>query len=46
MTEHSPDQPDDERVPLFGTWRAAYTAVVLWALVVMGAIALFSTRPF
>jgi hypothetical protein len=37
---------DDERVPLFGTWRAAYTAVVLSALVVMGAVALFSNWPF
>jgi len=40
------DDSDEARVPLFATWRAAYTAVVVWAVVVMGAIALFSSWPF
>jgi nucleoside recognition membrane protein YjiH len=40
------DAPEDDRVPLFGSWRAAYTAVVVCALAVMAAIALFSSWPF
>jgi hypothetical protein len=37
---------DEERVPLFGTWRRIYAAVVLNALVIMALIALFSRWPY
>lgn len=40
------ERSDDERVPLFGTWRRIYAAVVLNALVVMALIALFSWWPY
>ena len=40
-----PDDPDD-RVPLFGTWRAIHAAVLAWALLVMALLALFSRWPF
>ena len=39
-------EPADEVVPLFGTWRRIYTAVVVSALVVMGLIKAFSAFPF
>ena len=40
-------RPDpDDRVPLFGTWRAIYAAVVVSALAVMALLALFSRWPF
>jgi len=42
--EGRPD-PDDV-VPLFGTWRAIYTAVVVCALVVMVLLSLFSGWPW
>jgi hypothetical protein len=45
MTEKPPPPPDDE-VPLFGTWRAIYTAVALSALAVMALVFLFSRWPF
>jgi anti-sigma-K factor RskA len=38
--------PSDERVPLFGTWRAIYVAVAASALAVMALLALFSRWPF
>ncbi len=41
----SPDRPDD-RVPLFGTWRAIHAAVLACALLVMALLALFSRWPF
>jgi len=36
-------EPRDEAdpVPIFGTWRRIYAAVVVWALIVMGLVALF-----
>jgi hypothetical protein len=34
--------PDDERVPIFGTWPRIYAAVILCALGSMGLIAVFS----
>jgi len=37
---------EDGPVPLFGTWRAIYTAVVVSALVVMALVALFSRWPY
>jgi hypothetical protein len=44
----SPHDPQDSEgpVPLFGTWPALYTAVVISALVVMGLVALFSRWPY
>jgi len=36
----------DERVPLFGSWRNAYLAVILATLVALGAIAVFQTWSF
>ncbi len=38
--------PDDERVPVFGTWPRIYAAVILNALVVMILVWLFSRWPF
>jgi hypothetical protein len=38
--------PDDDRVPLFGTWARIHAAVVVWALVVMGLLAAFSRWPY
>ena len=39
--------PDEqERVPIFGTWRGIYTAVIVSALAMMGLIAIFSAWPF
>lgn len=35
-------RPDDDVVPIFGTWRGIYTAVILVALATMGLIRLFS----
>jgi hypothetical protein len=37
---------DDESVPLFGSWRNAYLAVILTTLVVLGAIAAFQAWRF
>jgi len=40
-------QPDeDEPVPIFGSWRRIYAAVILSALGVMVLIALFSRWEF
>ena len=39
--------PDEqERVPIFGTWRGIYTAVIVSALAMMGLIAIFSAWPY
>lgn len=46
MTSSEPDPTDDDRVPVFGTWRAIYAAVVVSALLVMGLLALFSGWPY
>jgi hypothetical protein len=40
------DDADDDDVPLFGSWRAIYTAVVLTTLVVFGLLALFQSWSF
>ena len=40
------EPPDDGPVPLFGTWRAIYTAVVVCALGVMVLLVLFSGWPW
>jgi anti-sigma-K factor RskA len=41
-----PPEPDDDRVPMFGSWRAIYAAVAVSALAVMVLLALFSRWPF
>jgi hypothetical protein len=41
-----PEHSADEQVPLFGTWRAAYLAVVACALLIMLALRLFQGWPF
>jgi hypothetical protein len=38
--------PEDERVPVFGTWPRIYAAVLLCLLVSLGLIALFSSWPY
>ena len=35
--------PDDDQVPVFGTWRGIYAAVIACALAAMGLIALFQS---
>ena len=46
MPETAPAQRPDDRVPVFGTWRAIYAAVAACALAVMALLALFSRWPF
>ena len=48
MTQHDAAQepPDDDHVPIFGSWRAIYTAVLVNAALVMLLIALFSRWSF
>ena len=49
MKEPEPAPADDdppEAVPVFGTWRNIYGAVVAVALAAMAAIALFSRWPY
>ena len=38
--------PDDERVPLFGTWKGIYVAVLVNLLLMMGALLVFSRWPY
>jgi hypothetical protein len=38
--------PNDDDVPVFGTWRRIYAAVIVSALVVMGLLALFSSWKY
>lgn len=37
---------DEERVPLFGSWRAIHLAVIVSAAVVMTLLAVFARWPF
>jgi len=37
---------EDESVPLFGSWRSAYLAVILTTLIALGAIAAFQAWSF
>ena len=46
MPENHPLQHPDDRVPLFGTWKAIYAAVALSAALVMVLLAIFSRWPF
>jgi hypothetical protein len=43
---NNPSMSDDDDVPVFGTWRRIYAAVVVSALVVMALVALFSRWEF
>jgi hypothetical protein len=38
--------PDDEHVPLFGTWTRIYVAVLVNLLVMMAALFAFSRWPY
>ncbi len=40
------DAQSEERVPLFGSWRAIHAAVVLCAVAVIVLLALFARWPF
>ena len=40
------EREDEGPVPLFGTWRAIYTAVVATAVAVMVLLTLFSGWPW
>lgn len=40
------DDDDDDDVPIFGTWRGIYAAVVVTTLVVFGLLALFQSWSF
>jgi hypothetical protein len=46
MPETEPPERPDDRVPLFGTWKAIHAAVLASALVVLALLALFSRWPF
>jgi hypothetical protein len=37
---------DDDEVPIFGSWKAIYAAVVVTALTVLGLLALFQSWSF
>lgn len=46
-SRHAGLAPDEqERVPIFGTWRGIYTAVIVSAITIMGLIAVFSYWPY
>ncbi len=45
-TGRAPTPDDQDPVPLFGTWRAIYTSVVVWALVVMALVAVFQSWSY
>jgi hypothetical protein len=47
MGANPPSPPaDDDPVPVFGTWRRIYAAVILSALAVMALVAVFSVFPY
>ena len=46
MPEPAPPAPPDDRVPVFGTWRAIHITVAVCAVAVMALLALFSRWPF
>lgn len=45
-TQGRSPEPEDDPVPIFGSWRGIYTAVIVWALLFMGIVALFSSWPY
>ena len=46
MSKAQPGDSSDDRVPLFGTWRAIYASVAVLALAVMPLLGLFSRWRF
>jgi hypothetical protein len=42
----NPAADDDDAVPIFGTWRGIYTAVIVVALACMALTAVFSHWPY
>ena len=46
MAAMEPRSEPEDPVPVFGSWPRIYAAVIVWALVVMGLIALFSAARF
>jgi hypothetical protein len=40
------DREPAEPVPVFGTWTRIYLAVVIWAVVVMALVWVFSTARY
>jgi hypothetical protein len=48
MLPPQPDSPreDEDPVPVFGSWRAIYAAVIVSNLVVMALVTLFSHWSF
>jgi hypothetical protein len=42
----APDDDDTDPVPIFGSWRAIYTAVIATAVLWIVLAALFSRWPF
>jgi hypothetical protein len=42
----APQPDDDDPVPIFGTWRGIYTAVIVCALLFMAFVAAFSYWPY
>jgi len=45
-TRPGQDADESERVPIFGTWRRIYTAVVVCAVLVMALVYVFSVWPY
>ena len=47
LTMSSPaNKSDPEYVPVFGTWRAIYTAVIVVNVIVIVLVAIFSRFPY
>jgi anti-sigma-K factor RskA len=46
MIESRPPAEDEDPVPLFGSWRAIYAAVIACAVAVMVLVAVFSRWSF
>ena len=44
--ETPPPDPEEDPVPVFGSWRSIYTAVVVWAIVFMVFVAAFSAWSY
>jgi hypothetical protein len=41
-----PAPDEEERVPIFGTWRGIYMAVIVSAIATMGLIAVLTYWPY
>jgi len=44
--DQTPTPPDDDPVPIFGTWRGIYTAVIVTVLACIALSAVFSNWPY